>query len=154
MKDAQALLQEAADTVINELALAPKISWEISLSLSDDASVQKLNAQFRGKDKPTNVLSFPSVALSAEAREELRTVEGSFALGDVILALETVSREAQEQDKTIKDHARHLLVHGVMHLFGYNHIDDAEAEQMEAIEIRILNSLGIDNPYESGEDGA
>ncbi len=103
--------------------------------LADDAFVQELNARHRGKDNPTNVLSF------------LAPPEFGGAIGDVVLAFETVEREAQEQGKSFADHARHLVVHGVLHLMGYDHEEDVEAEEMEAIERSILARLGIADPY-------
>lgn len=108
--------------------------FEIAVVLADDAFVQSLNSQYRGKNKPTNVLSFPSDSSSGE-------------LGDIILALETVEKEAKEQRKTFRNHATHLLVHGFLHLIGYDHIEEKEAENMEKMEIKILKKLGIVNPY-------
>ena len=107
---------------------------ELSLVLADNDFIQKLNKEWRGKDKPTNVLSFPQDEPSM--------------LGDVILAFETVQAEAQEQDKRFEDHATHLIVHGILHLLGHDHEEDQEAENMEALEIEILETLGIKNPYE------
>ncbi|NBX02785.1 MAG: rRNA maturation RNase YbeY [Alphaproteobacteria bacterium] len=104
---------------------------EITVVLADDAFVKNLNRDFRGKDKPTNVLSFP----------------GDGHLGDIVLAFETIEREAKEQQKTFKAHVQHLLVHGTLHLLGHDHIKDAEAEKMEALEIKILKELGVANPY-------
>ena len=106
---------------------------EISIVLSDDAHIQELNRDYRGKDKPTNVLSFPQ--------------DEPTMLGDVILAYETLAREAMEQDKAFADHVAHMLVHGALHLQGYDHEDANEAEAMEAEEIRILAALGVKNPY-------
>lgn len=118
---------------------------ELAVVLADDAFVQELNKNYRAKDKPTNVLSFPSSEL-----EELENLPDSeqVNLGDIILALETVEREAKEQGKTFRGHTIHLLVHGFLHLLGYNHIKQEEAEIMEAKEIKILHALGIENPYE------
>ena len=114
---------------------------ELSLVLADDAMVQELNRQYRGQDKPTNVLSFPG-------REPIETAH---ALGDIAIAHETVMREAQEQGKTVEQHCRHMIVHGFLHLLGYDHEEETEAEAMEAMEIRILRRLGDDNPYREHE---
>lgn len=114
--------------------IAPVNRGELSVVLSSDPDVQILNRDYRGKDRPTNVLSFPM-----EPKTGL--------MGDVIFALETLRREAQEQGKTFGDHFAHLLVHGVLHLQGFDHQDEASAEEMEAREIAALAQLGIDNPY-------
>lgn len=126
----------------------------LSVVLADDAAVQELNRQFRTKDKPTNVLSFPAYESVAALRAVLAAptddpmLEDAGYLGDMILARETVAREAVEQGKPVHDHLCHLLVHGTLHLLGYDHLDDGEAEEMEALEIRILKELSIANPYE------
>jgi probable rRNA maturation factor len=105
----------------------------LTVALANDAVVRKLNARDRRKDTPTNVLSYPSG-------------EGGF-LGDVVLARQTVWREARQQKKTPKAHVSHLVVHGTLHLLGYDHEDDSEAERMEGLERRILARLGIADPY-------
>jgi probable rRNA maturation factor len=115
---------------------------ELSVVLADDDFVQGLNRQFRGQDKPTNVLSFP--AESFEAGE----AEGEPApLGDVIIARQTLLREAEAEGKAPLDHLRHLIVHGTLHLLGFDHDDDDEAECMEAVERLALASLGVADPY-------
>ncbi|MBL8703749.1 MAG: rRNA maturation RNase YbeY, partial [Rhodospirillales bacterium] len=107
---------------------------EIAVVLSDDATVRKLNRDYRGKDKPTNVLSFPN--------DGGVDPDGAMApLGDVVLALETVLAEARDQGKRAGDHLSHLVVHGVLHLFGHDHLKDAEARRMEALETKILAGL-------------
>ncbi len=107
---------------------------EVSILLTNDFEIQNLNRNFRQKDKPTNVLSFPQDEVGM--------------LGDVALSLETLEREAAEQDKTLHEHFTHLFVHGVLHLMGHDHeIGDKEQAEMEALEIRILKRLGIANPY-------
>ena len=106
----------------------------ITLVLGDDAFVQPLNATYRGKDKPTNVLSFGS-----DADDEL---------GDLIFALETIQREAAEQGKAFEDHLKHLILHGSLHLLGYDHETNTEAEEMEGLEIAILAEHGLPNPYD------
>lgn len=113
--------------------------FEISLVLADNKFVQDLNRDYRGKDKPTNVLSFPQDPEPGSALAHL---------GDVIMAYETMLRESEEQNKQLNSHITHLLVHGILHLMAYDHETDAEAEEMESLEIRILETLGVKNPYE------
>ena len=105
----------------------------LTIALADDRRVRALNARDRKKDKPTNVLSYPSG-------------EHAF-LGDIVLARQTVWREAREQGKSPADHVSHLVVHGALHLLGYDHEDDVDAERMEALERRVLARLGIADPY-------
>ncbi len=107
---------------------------ELSIVLADDPFVQNLNKTYRGKDSPTNVLSFPA--------------EEAGILGDVILAYETVEAEAIAQGKSFDHHVMHLIIHGILHLLGYDHESEKDAESMEALEIRILDSFGVKNPYE------
>lgn len=114
---------------------------EVSVLLTDDATVQELNKTWRGKDKPTNVLSFP-------AAPQPRHAEAAPPLGDVVLAYETMVRESTEQEKPLQNHLAHLLVHGTLHLVGQDHeLGEAEAEAMEALEVAALATLGIPNPY-------
>jgi probable rRNA maturation factor len=118
---------------------------EITIVLTDDAAVQALNAEWRGKDQPTNVLSFPA----ATSREIARARAGGppLLLGDVVLALETCRREAADEGKPLADHMAHLVVHGVLHLLGHDHATEPEADRMEALEVAILAELGIADPY-------
>jgi probable rRNA maturation factor len=119
-------------------AAEEKVEGSVSLLLGDDEAVSRLNRQFRGKEGPTNVLSFPPI----------RGVEGEQAfLGDIALAAETIAMEAEFQGKSFEHHAVHLVVHGFLHLLGYDHQDPAETERMEARERAILLSLGIEDPY-------
>ena len=149
-QNASTWVLEAAYAVVDyledEKMPAPEMidgeEWTCGFRLSDDAEVQQLNKQFRGKDKPTNVLSFPADLDFTEPDEALY-------IGDIIFAMPTVAKEAAEQSKTIEDHLKHLTVHGVLHLFGYDHIEDDEATIMENLEIDILNELKINNPYNS-----
>ena len=117
---------------------------EISLVLADDGLVQRLNRDFRGKDRPTNVLSF------ALTEGDPAPSAGTLMLGDVVLAFETVAREAREQSKALQDHMLHLVIHGVLHLMGYDHESVAEARTMERMETQILATLGIADPYLEG----
>ncbi len=123
-----------------------KFTISISISLSNDAEVQTLNAQWRGKDQPTNVLSFPMLEVS-ELDALANTDDGEVLLGDMILAFETCQAEAEEKAITLAHHVTHLIVHGTLHLLGLDHIDDIQAEHMEALEVKALASLGLANPY-------
>jgi len=115
---------------------------ELSVNFCDDAEIQELNAEWRDKDKPTNVLSFPT-----PGRLEARPL-----LGDIVIAYETVAREAEEQAKTLREHTAHMVIHGFLHLIGYDHETSADAETMEALERRIASELGLRDPYAPGED--
>lgn len=132
-----ALVAESVRTVLDETGERLREGAEVSFLFGDDARVRELNRQFRGKDQPTNVLSFPGP----------EPLESALFLGDIALAFETIAREAREQGKTLQDHSRHMIVHGFLHLLGYDHEDDAEADEMEAWEVRILRALGVENPY-------
>lgn len=124
-------------TVEAALAEVDDPNWgELSVVLSNDAQVRTLNRDYRGRDRPTNVLSFSMPADSG-------------LMGDVVFARETLVREAAEQGKTFTDHFAHLLIHGVLHLQGFDHQDDASATDMELREVRALARLSIDNPYAS-----
>ena len=112
---------------------------EVSVQLADDAQIRALNARWRGVDKPTNVLSF---AASTPAK-----IAAAPMLGDIVMAFETAEREAVEEGKTLSDHAVHLVVHGFLHLLGFDHQIAAEADRMEALETGILAKLGIADPY-------
>src|SRR4051812_8679784 len=137
---------------------------EMSLVLADDALVQTLNRDYRDKDKPTNVLSFALLDDLDDTDDVLARDEGMpILLGDVILAFETVQREVREQGKSVGDHLTHLVIHGVLHLLGYDHLSDPDADRMERLETSILARMGIADPYsanlaqadgERGETGA
>ena len=118
----------------------------LAVAFADDARVQGLNRDFRGKDKPTNVLSFPMVQTDLLDGLDIGD-DGEVLLGDIVLADGVCAREAEERGVPTATHATHLIVHGTLHLLGYDHIDDAEAEAMEAIERDALASLGIRDPY-------
>jgi probable rRNA maturation factor len=118
---------------------------ELSLVLGDDGLLRRLNRLWRGRDEPTNVLSFPA----EDGRP--RAADAPLLLGDVVLAFETVALEARAQGKPLADHLRHLVVHGVLHLLGYDHARAAEARRMEALERRVLCRLGVADPYRQPE---
>ena len=130
----------AAFLTTEEKQPLPKNPPELSLVFTDDASMRAINAEWRNQDKPTNVLSFPAFPVTPGA------MPGPM-LGDIIVARETLEREAIELDKSFDAHLTHLLVHGFLHLFGYDHMDDDEAERMESLETRILARLGLSDPY-------
>lgn len=135
----EALCARAADAAIAAAPAGPDAPVAVTLLLTDDAAVRVMNRTWRGQDKATNVLSFPSDAPAppGEARHA----------GDVALAYETVRREAEHEGKSLDDHTAHLVVHGILHLLGEDHGDDAEALRMEAAEIAALARLGIADPY-------
>lgn len=121
----------------------------ISISLSDNDSVHALNKEYRDKDKPTNILSFPiyeNAELSGLANHPIPEI----LLGDMILSYEICHAEAQEKGISLRDHYQHLIVHGILHLLGYNHIEDDDADKMQSLEILALKNMGIENPYEKG----
>lgn len=115
---------------------------EIALLFTGDDSIAAMNADWRGKNKPTNVLSFPAASGMPIPRGERRP------LGDIVLAHGVIAREANEQGKTLHDHTTHLIVHATLHLLGFDHETDAAASEMERLEVSILKGLGISDPYE------
>lgn len=133
------LVQRAVGAALAELQLDWTQSSELSIVFCDDARIRELNAGWRGKDKPTNVLSFPAFEFGQDEQPPM--------LGDIVLAAETVAREAELEAKPLEHHITHLLVHGFLHLLGYDHETDEEAEHMEAVERRALARLAIPDPY-------
>ena len=171
----QSEVEKAVDAAVRFAGLPGLAEYpspvEVSIKLTDNAEVQALNREWRDKDKPTNVLSFPM--LEDDALEQLRhpeRVAGScflpdaekigalkhvqvdeqemeILLGDIILAYETCAAEAKEKNIPVAHHATHLVIHGMLHLLGHDHIEDDEAELMEALEVKALASIGLNNPY-------
>lgn len=141
----QRVLEQAAGFLREEMKQPfPPHPAELSLVFTDDESIREINAEWRNQDKPTNVLSFPAFPVTPGK------MPGPM-LGDIVIARETVEREAVELEKTFDDHLTHLMVHGFLHLFGYDHMEKEEAEEMETLETRILATLGLSDPY-AGQD--
>ena len=139
---ARTIARETIAVCVSESGFAARDGAEVSLLLTGDAEVRTLNARWRGQDKPTNVLSFPAAPADR--------LSDSPALGDIALAFETLAREAEAAGVSLADHYRHLVTHGFLHLIGYDHETDEEAERMEALEKRILARLGVADPYADG----
>lgn len=137
------LIDAAAGAAIAVAPVQPLDGAELSLLLTDDKRMRSVNRDWRGLDKATNVLSFPAAPADR--------IASSPALGDIVLAYETVEREAQTEGKAIADHLSHLVIHGLLHLLGEDHETDGDAQRMEALEIAALASLGIADPYADSE---
>jgi probable rRNA maturation factor len=142
LPQARTMARETIAVCLVESGIAAREGVEVGLCLADDARVRSLNAQWRGKDKPTNVLSFPASSPKRPGETPM--------LGDIALAYETVAREAAETGAPLADHYRRLVAHGFLHLIGFDHQTDEEAERMEALEKRILTRLGVADPYADG----
>jgi len=143
------LAQLATDAVLDRLGLEPSV-FEISVLACDDSRIAALNEDFRGKPKPTNVLSWPSAERGAVVDGEMPVppqIGPDAELGDIAIAYDTCAREAAEAGKSIRDHTLHLLVHGTLHLMGYDHVRDRDAILMEGLETEILGKMGIADPY-------
>ena len=136
--DLDAVAEQAVLAALEGSKAKLKGAAELSILLTNDAEQQELNREWRGKDSSTNVLSFPQI-------EPFGPVTG--ILGDITLARETLEREATEQGVSFTDHFQHLVVHGFLHILGYDHLDDEEALEMEGLETQILASLGVADPY-------
>lgn len=144
-----ALAEAAAKATLARLMLDPS-EFEIALLATDDARIAVLNADFRDKPQPTNVLSWPSDERGAEAdgdAPELPAPDPDPELGDIAIAYDTCAREASEAGKSLSDHVTHLIVHGVLHLLGYDHVRDRDATLMESLEREILGNMGLPDPY-------
>ena len=138
LPDAEAVVERAAQAALGSVV------GDLVVLLTDDEAVRELNSRFRGKDRPTNVLSFPGGDM---------TMPGApIHLGDIVLAFETCRDEAGAQGKSLANHLMHLVVHGVLHLLGRDHEDETEAEAMEAEERTLLASLGVADPYSPPDD--
>jgi probable rRNA maturation factor len=147
--DVEAAVREIATAIAGHVGL-PAARATATLVLSSDAEVRALNGKWRDQDKPTNVLSFPSAPIPSKRVAGSHPGQPRF-LGDVIIAEETLAREAGDQGIATADHFRHLAVHGLLHLLGYDHEIEAEANTMEMLETRILGSIGVRDPYAGTE---
>jgi len=136
------MLHEIAPRAVSQtlLYLGFETGGDVAILGCDDAKISQLNKAFRGKDTPTNVLSWPAAVLAPGDPPEPE-------LGDIAIAYETCVREAAQQGKAMEDHVTHLLVHATLHLLGFDHENDAEAAQMEQVEVAVLGKLGLDDPY-------
>ena len=156
--DLDALAERAATATLRDLGLDPTV-FEISLLGCNDARIAALNTDFRGKAQQTNVLSWPSQDRAAAIPGAAPTPPGGatpqqpLELGDIAISWDTCEREAHAAGVSMSDHATHLLVHGVLHLLGYDHTRDADATLMEAVEVRILAQLGLSDPYRRDRAG-
>jgi probable rRNA maturation factor len=146
------LAERAAHAALTGAGL-PVPGFQIGLMGCDDTRIATLNADFRGKPTPTNVLSWPSEERAPEYAGDTPDLplpgplDDPESLGDIAIAYDTCAREAADQSKPLTDHVTHLIVHGVLHLLGYDHMSDEDAALMEALEVRILATLGISDPY-------
>lgn len=141
------LAERASVATLLYVELAPE-AWEIAILGCNDLQIAKLNTEFRGKPVATNVLSWPSAERGADIDgQQPQKPIGDPELGDIAIAYETCLKEAQDGERSLSDHASHLLVHGILHLLGYDHERDGDGDLMEATEIAILAKLGVANPY-------
>ena len=154
--DWEALASKASTAALSQSPygewLALPTTIEIAVRLTSDDEVQTLNHQYRQKDKPTNVLSFPMIQPDLLESVAQNSDDGEVILGDIVLAHGVCEREAEERGISVADHAAHLIVHGTLHLLGYDHQGDAEAEAMEEMERAALADLGLHDPYPVRED--
>ena len=149
--DFEGLAGRVIDVTLVHMGVAADLC-ELSVLACDDARIADLNSEFRGKPVATNVLSWPAEELASDTpggapRAPEPDFTGEISLGDVAISYDTCMREANDAGKPVADHVRHLVVHGILHLLGYDHIRDQDATLMESIEVEILGKMGVDNPY-------
>ena len=143
---AQPLAEETVrNSVLVAAATLSTVGGEVSIVLTDDSVIRSLNRDWRGIDKPTNVLSFPASGAT--------TGEGTHLLGDIVIAFETLERECADESRDFLHHLAHLVVHGFLHLNGYDHETDRQAEEMEGLESRIMTDLNLPDPYRAHDLG-
>jgi probable rRNA maturation factor len=141
--DAQPLAEQTVRAAIAAAAALSTSGGEVSILLTDDSAVRLLNRDWRGLDKPTNVLSFPAPKIPATG--------GAGILGDIVVAYETLQRECDDEDRDFLHHLAHLTVHGYLHLIGYDHQTDAQADEMEALESKIMTRMNLPDPWQNRE---
>lgn len=152
LPDVEHFSKEIFEKVINTLSpewLKGKEKVCVNLALSDDEEIRQLNSEFRNMDKPTNVLSFAN--LDDEEFEAYLKRNDEIELGDIIVALQTMLVQSEDQGLSLHDHYCHILIHGFLHLLGYDHIEADEAKEMEGEEVKLLQLFGIGNPYEENQ---
>jgi probable rRNA maturation factor len=144
--DIQSVIESYIITTLNHPVIVERMpkQVEVSVVLTNDEDIKCLNRDYRGNDKPTNVLSFPQEADIAS----MKNFDACALLGDIVLSIETIQKEALQQQKPMHHHLAHLIVHGTLHLIGYDHESDKDATVMESLEISILQQLSVSNPYE------
>jgi len=127
-------------------------TFEVNIVLTTDANIKKLNKTYRGKDMATNVLSFPQINLDKPLKKSelaMFPAEVAIPLGDIVLANQIIKKEAKAEAKEFEDHVAHLVIHGVLHLLGYDHMNDKDAKAMEKMEQKVMETLGYPDPYEN-----
>ena len=146
-KEIKKITKRALNSIMSilKINIVQNVVIDISIILTNDKVIKNSNNNYRNIDKPTNVLSFPMY--EKEVVKELNQNGNYVLLGDIILSIDTIIRESNEQKKQFSDHLTHLVVHSILHLFGFDHINEIEAKYMESIEIKVLKIFGINNPY-------
>lgn len=145
LENLQSFISKIANITLEQTKIIDIADYvEISFLLCDDEKIRVLNKQYRNQDKATNVLSFEVNNFIAGSYE---SCDKELILGDVVLAFETILKESDEQNKTFESHLSHMIIHGILHLLGYDHFNEEDAMQMESLEINTLSKLDIDNPY-------
>ena len=146
-KEIKNITKKALNGIVSilKINIAQNLMIDISLILTNDKVIKNYNNNYRNIDKATNVLSFP--IYEKEVIKELNQNDNYVLLGDIILSIDTIIRESNEQKKQFSNHLTHLIVHSILHLFGFDHINEIEAKYMESIEIKVLKIFGINNPY-------
>ena len=146
-KEIKNITKKALNGIVSilKINIAQNLMIDISIILTNDKVIKNYNNNYRNIDKATNVLSFP--IYEKEVIKELNQNDNYVLLGDIILSIDTIIRESNEQKKQFSDHLTHLVVHSILHLFGFDHINEIEAKYMESIEIKVLKMFGINNPY-------